>query len=140
MTGAPDHKPHTAVACLHWPNLLSVCRSKCQYPQEERIKLYMPHYCFKNVFFFSNSESSEDAIACTICYPETVSGFKQTLCRGENWSDGQQRGSTELLLTPCPDIYLSPQESKAARPDTSLKQLLENLAGLLFYQDLFLEN
>lgn len=95
----------------------------------------MTHYYFMNGFF-SDTINSEGAIGCTIYFPEIMSSFNQTFCRAESWSDGRRSSTCLLADTLCPHIYLSPQESRAARPGTRLRQLSENLADLLFYQHL----
>lgn len=104
------------------------------HPQEEEIKLSSVHHATA-LMLSSATKTSENATGCAICCPEMMANFIQTLCRGdESQFNGQQRTSTGLLAhSVCPDVNLSPRQSKAARPGTSRRQLAEDLAGLLFY-------
>lgn len=104
------------------------------HPQEEEIKASSVRRAAA-LMLSSATKTSENVTGCAICCPQMMANFIQTLCRGdESWFNGQQRTSTGLLAHPVrPEVNLSPQESKAARPGTSRKQLAEDFAGLLFY-------
>lgn len=95
-TWAPDHKPHTTGVCLHWPNLLSVWRESVKTPStEQENKTVSIYHIIALRMFFQTPKAVEmpggvSAAALKECYVLPKQFAK-------NWSDGQQRSTTESL-------------------------------------------